>query len=79
MMNRIPRKITGYRSKSINALIDCVKMLYPLPTATIRREFTTTGVRLNAISKDSGGSSIRPFSVSVSGTTATITCGIRET
>lgn len=79
MINIIPRKITGYRSKSINALIDCVKILYPLPSATIRREFTTGGVRLNVIKRDEGGSTpVRPFTITVSESTASITEGILQ-
>jgi hypothetical protein len=77
MRNLIPNKIRGFRSKSINALIDCVAALYPLPSATIRREFTTQGVRLNTLVKDTGGLSAQPksFAVSISGYNATIRAG----
>jgi len=72
MRNFIPKKITGWRSKSINALIDCVTMLYPLSTPTIRREFTTHGVKLNAYISDSNGGENWSFDTSCSVKTFTI-------
>ena len=77
MRNLIPSKIRGWRSKQINALIDCVSALYPLPTPTIRREFSTGGVRLNTIAKDSGVVSPvqKSFSVTINGYTASVLAG----
>lgn len=44
-MRPIPGKITGFRSRIINALIDCIEDRTPLPSATISHEWTPSGTR----------------------------------
>lgn len=72
----VPRKVKGYRSRAINGLIDCVIELFPLPTPTILREFTPSGVKLNAITEPAGGNSDdKTFGTSIAGLKCTIRAG----
>ena len=77
MRQFIPNKIKGFRSRSINALIDCAHMQYILPTPTIRREFTTSGVKLNAITQDAGGGESNPYYSFGCPSTTGSTCAVR--
>ena len=44
-MMRVPEKVRGYRSAVINALIDCVRQLQPLSSATISQTSSLDGTK----------------------------------
>ena len=41
----IPKKIKGYRSGTVNALIDCVQALWPIQSATLLTTVTAAGTK----------------------------------
>ena len=59
--SRIPQKVDGYRSEVINALIDCVTMLWPKRSATLLINPSASGCGFEVKRPGSGGGAA-PFS-----------------
>jgi hypothetical protein len=62
MKKLIPEKVDGYRSETLNALIDCIIALWPVSSSTLLTNVTSRGTSYEVKRPGAAGGGSMPFS-----------------
>lgn len=75
-MRKLPQRITGYRSRAINDIIEALRLLNPLNTRTVRYVEKTDGLAPVAVNPEPYIPARKSFEIiTVNGTIITVACG----